>query len=90
MSPKVRSRYLLPSRTLPTMLDISNLTHLLQDDKNDTEIHDRYLQESLEGRITGKNRKQNTLQATFFFIFLNELCKCTHMLTLLGYFIEIF
>lgn len=39
-----------------------------------------------------KNRRQNTLQATFLFIYLfyNELCKCIHMLTLLGYFIEIF
>lgn len=90
MSPKVRSRYLLPSRTLPTMLDISNLTHLLQDDKNDTEIHDRYLQESLEGRITGKKQKTKHITSYLFFIFYNELCKRTHMLTLLGYFIEIF
>lgn len=48
--------------------------------------YNRYLQESLEGRIKGKNKRQNTLQATFY----NELCKCIHMLTLLGYFIVVF
>lgn len=51
------------------MLDISYLTHLMQDDKNDTKIYDRYFQESLEGRITGKKQKTKHI-TSYLFIYL--------------------